>query len=284
MGWLPFILTLFLFTHAVSRRPLEKSDGIDALFQKEFAKLKEAVKPDGFNLGALNFSTASPSHVDAANWTVIINKNEIENYLRGKNVDTILLIKYVLSHEVAHIFELFEWGIQSPSAIDISVTPFLECEADVIAGYLIKAVLHRVEIMRYLQLNPNRSYIDYELDFVHRIPHFYGEISSLQDFYVPWRSHLNDAERVTAIREGLIYGEFATNRFTNMKPNLHEYDSVANDLAYRILFNNREFGYGLHPLNDKFAWAARKALLICLKKKLRGLCKYCAAVNSEHCA
>jgi len=240
-----------------------KTDLLDSLFKIEFDKLKQAEMEDRLDLGSLHFSNGMPSHIDPRTRDIIVNKNEIENYLRGKNVDTILLIKFVLSHEVAHLVELDEWGVEKPSEITTNVIPFLECEADVISGYLIKAVLHRIEIPQSLKLNKNAGYSSDDINLVRRIPNFYQEILAFQDLHVRWRSHLNNTQRITAIKEGLIYGEFVTNKRLGLKPNSHENDSAANELARRLVMNNREFGNEPYLVQDKFAWAARKALLIC---------------------
>ena len=166
---------------------------IRKLIEKEFEYIRVMTKENG---AFLEFEddekTSSRSKLGGR---VIINTYQLKNLIKQLDIKyQVYIIRLVIAHELAHQIQYRHYGKENSQLLN-------ECQADILAGYLLFLCLGE----EYLQRRADTGKADLG-PFVEKLLDPLNAIFELGDNYTRDHVHPRKEQRRTAFRDGVFYG------------------------------------------------------------------------------
>lgn len=185
------------------------ADNLRDITTIEYQKLKKVCTESlSMTLGQLIFTNEAQSHVTTNNSDVYISLTQIERYTKdsGQKFQE-AFIKFILAHEIGHKLQINSY--KKKYLIDNSKGEsrvFLECYADILAGFLMTSVFTIIEIPEILKQNPNADLATINKLSLTTSLSVYKRITEMDRLNTLIKTHPRNEERLMAIRQGTILG------------------------------------------------------------------------------
>lgn len=206
-----------------------------------------------------------PSHLNIKTLEIDLNPSDIIRYtIDSPEYFQIEFIKYILSHEIAHIIQLREFECLEINKQSARGIRFLECEAEIIAGYLVAAKKNLVELKRFFPKFIQNNQIGIRLGYYSLFASLYAKIFSTFRMSASAPTHVGREDRLTAFKSGIDQGELMTDSLLSSTNRIKGYATQMDTMVRTFpiiaqllqLHNEKCFN------NKPFFWAANRALFI----------------------
>jgi hypothetical protein len=243
------------------------SYSLQEIFQQQFNRLKTVANGYEIELGSLIFANVESSHGGNVNSNVIINLNEIGKYVKNQNEDfDRIFADLILGHELAHNMQYAKYKKQAIDHIKGEQMVFLECDADIIAGFLTSIILLNSAESEQEKKASFFDQAEYKKRLGTVVNSVFKKVIEMDNTNTMVKSHLNNEDRLLAIRDGIIIGNITGYFLQINNPDVahtmtEQQLNQTKDL-YNSLTRAMNFDLNKSDRNNPFLWAERQSILI----------------------
>lgn len=220
-----------------------------------------------FNLTLRNvvFTDNESSHVSNGDPDINVQLSQIQEFTKDSSADfKRLFIEFMLAHEIGH---KIQFGGYHKDVITQTKggegTIFLECNADILGGFIMISAMNTVEMPELTQQNPSFDFESYNQNNLIAMNSVYKKIFEMDQLNTNISTHPNNLQRLLATREGVILGNYVAMKFadiskSNQPPEkIKQYQTTLKDLSKTLGFTTDK-QWGDNPL----VWAHLEAIRI----------------------
>ena len=278
------VMLLSGFPLFLAARQNQEQAALKSLATKLFEEFKESTSNINVHLGNIIFSSHSQTHVVNGSADLNFNIDEIGKYVKGESqLFQKLFIQFALAHEIAHKIQFNGYPKSVIESTRGEGAVFLECNADILANFLVTGVINTIELPILLK-KPGFDLSAYNLKVQSVAFNVYKKIFRMdQDALI--HTHPSQLQRLMAAKAGTLLGNCYNIEFVippASGPDLKAYQTnkeLLKIIAKAIDFNSSLIANNNNPL----LWAHSEAIRITNENNslARNLVRYGVSVQRE---
>lgn len=260
-----FIIIFLLFPAVGFPRTFNDNLDEKELVIKIFGYYKTIAPTYNLTLRNVVFTENESSHVSNGDPDISVQLSQIQEFTKDSSADfKRLFIEFLLAHEIGH---KIQFGGYHKDVIAQTKggegTIFLECNADILGGFIMISAINTVEIPELTQHNPSFDFAAYNQKNLIAMNSVYKRIFEMDQLNTNISTHPNNLQRVLAAREGVILGNYVAMKFvdvskSNQSPaQIKQLQSTLESLSKTLGFTTDK-QWGDNPL----VWAHLEAIRI----------------------
>jgi hypothetical protein len=263
---------------------LKTEDELRSLTKEVFEEFRVPVRTLNIELGRVIFSENLPTHTANGSPDIVINLGEIAAYTADKNKNfKKLFVQFVIAHEIGHKLQQQHYQKEVIDQTKGEGAIFLECNADILAGFLMTDVINTVEVPALIRANPSFDFTRFTNENTDEMLNVYRNVFTMNQSNTFINTHPSHIQRLMAIKDGIMMGICTLISFTDAaqsripKKEIELIVERYNNIAKAINFDN--------PQNkNPFIWAQDEAIQITHENNelARNLVRYRTKVQRIH--
>jgi len=283
------LASLSFCTAKASTAPFRSSAKLKDLVNEEFVKYKQEASVLKTSIANLVFISGKISHVQHGDDNIYISLDEISPYLQNQSDDfTRLFIDFVIGHEMGHIYHYHAYQPEVIRRGKGEGVVFLECFADLYAGFLLTQVDNTINLPALIAQNPNLDLSAYHNSRAPAMFAVYETITQMDNANQTITTHPAPEQRMMALKSGIMMGNYVFNDYLL----LHNTAGSLN-MSEEIYTADKEFidqlglslGFKLDDFrNNYMQWLHEEAIRIINENNslARNLIRYHTLFDNQH--
>jgi hypothetical protein len=254
---------IFYLIFIISVQSQTYCQSLQALVEAEFSKCKTFFKESGFELdiGNLRLDEGLQSHIDYQG-DVVISLRQLEEYTGAGNIEfKKLFVRFVINHEVAHKYQIKMMKHQRVNEAHGEVVEFLECNADMLAGFFMTQLMNMVDLPELMK-NPLFDLTKYNNG---REEFMYSVYNSILEMYAASKmisSHPSNEDRRLSLRQGMLIGNLSYMQLLLSDPEARSKLTSQQVQQYKGTVDLLQRGLNYDPARGPLIWAHEESIRI----------------------